>query len=292
MFFNNHKTEELGDMFNMARIGANIMKARKAKGLTQMALADELGISFQAVSNWERGQSCPDIAKLGELSRLLEVSIDELLGNERAARITRDLAEDRTPDLKPEELLQVAPLLSEEQADKATEKSSHSFSELAAVAPFVSEAGLDKLARKQLSNGCCLKELAAIAPFMSSQLLSELAMTVWREDDDLAEISALFPFVEDEALSQMALWAYEKGGAKTLSQIAPFIDESLLDKLALDAYEKTGLSSISTLAPFMGSQTLNRIAADMLNAGKLTDIAPLLPFLDSSIIEEFLENRK
>ena len=90
MFFNN-KTEETRDMFNMARIGANIMKARKAKGLTQMALADELGISFQAVSNWERGQSCPDIAKLGELSQLLEVSIDELLGNRRAAEITKEL---------------------------------------------------------------------------------------------------------------------------------------------------------------------------------------------------------
>ena len=51
MFFNNQKTEELGDMFNMARIGANIMKARKAKGLTQMALADAMGISFQAVGS-------------------------------------------------------------------------------------------------------------------------------------------------------------------------------------------------------------------------------------------------
>ena len=291
MFFNN-KTEETRDMFNMARIGANIMKARKAKGLTQMALADELGISFQAVSNWERGQSCPDIAKLGELSQLLEVSIDELLGNRRAAEITKELSQDKTPDLKPEELEQVAPLLTEEQADKAADKSNRSFSDLTAVAPFVSEACLDKLARKQLANGCSLKELAAIAPFMSSELLSELAMTACREDDNLSDISALLPFVEDESLSQMALWAYEKGGAKTLSQIAPFVDESLLDKLALDAYEKNGLSSISTLAPFMGSQALNRIAADMLKAGKLTDIAPLLPFLDSSIIEEFLENRK
>ena len=156
MFFNNHKTEELGDMFNMARIGANIMKARKAKGLTQMALADAMGISFQAVSNWERGQSCPDIAKLGELSHLLEVSIDELLGNERAARITRDLAEDRTPDLKAEELVQVAPLLTEKQADRAASGHSLSMMDLMTYAPFVSREFLNRQARNHLETGCTL----------------------------------------------------------------------------------------------------------------------------------------
>lgn len=44
-------------MFNMTQVGINISKMRKSKGLTQMELADKLGISFQAVSNWERGIS-------------------------------------------------------------------------------------------------------------------------------------------------------------------------------------------------------------------------------------------
>lgn len=65
------------NMFDMGRIGLNISRLRKDAGLTQMGLADRLGISFQAVSNWERGISMPDIAKLGELSELLNVSIDE-----------------------------------------------------------------------------------------------------------------------------------------------------------------------------------------------------------------------
>ena len=56
-----------------------------------MGLADRLGISFQAVSNWERGVSMPDIAKLGELSELLNVSIDEILGNERAAKLAESV---------------------------------------------------------------------------------------------------------------------------------------------------------------------------------------------------------
>ena len=56
MFFNNKPHQEAqGLMFDQQRIGANIMKARKAKGYTQMTRADARGVSFQAVSNWERG---------------------------------------------------------------------------------------------------------------------------------------------------------------------------------------------------------------------------------------------
>ena len=47
--------------FNMAQIGRRISGLRKDQNMTQMELADKLGISFQAVSNWERGNSMPDI---------------------------------------------------------------------------------------------------------------------------------------------------------------------------------------------------------------------------------------
>ena len=292
MFFNNHKTEELGDMFNMARIGANIMKARKAKGLTQMALADELGISFQAVSNWERGQSCPDIAKLGELSRLFEVSIDELLGNERAARITRDLTEDRTPDLKPEELVQVAPLLTEEQADRAVEQQKMDVNQLAGFAPFVSWEFLNKIARSCLENGGRLKDLVAIAPFLGRDLLRELALNAYQQGDTLCEIAPIAPFLGRETTSLLAQKAYDATGILTdLEPLAPFLERELLSRLALDAWQQNGLSDLAPLVPFLTKDVRNHIAGEMLRAGKLTDIAPLLPFLDNSLIEEFLESK-
>lgn len=40
-------------MFDMEQVGNNIAKFRKEKNMTQLELADKLGISFQAVSNWE-----------------------------------------------------------------------------------------------------------------------------------------------------------------------------------------------------------------------------------------------
>ena len=68
-------------MFNMNQIGKKIMCLRKEHNITQMELADKLGISFQAISNWERGNTMPDISKLPELAEIFNISIDELLND-------------------------------------------------------------------------------------------------------------------------------------------------------------------------------------------------------------------
>ena len=60
-------------------IGIRIAKFRKAKGLTQEELANQLGVSSQAVSKWENDASCPDISLLPQLCRVLGVTTDELL---------------------------------------------------------------------------------------------------------------------------------------------------------------------------------------------------------------------
>ena len=60
-------------------IGSRIAKFRKAKNLTQEELANQLGVSSQAVSKWENDASCPDISLLPQLSRVLGVTTDELL---------------------------------------------------------------------------------------------------------------------------------------------------------------------------------------------------------------------
>ena len=51
------KKEEKSEMFVMKKVGRRISELRKRKNMTQLELADRMGISFQAVSNWERGVS-------------------------------------------------------------------------------------------------------------------------------------------------------------------------------------------------------------------------------------------
>jgi len=68
---------------NYAQIlSERILSLRKEKGLTQEALAQRLGVSFQAVSKWENEQSCPDIALLPLLADIFEVPVDNLFGRQ------------------------------------------------------------------------------------------------------------------------------------------------------------------------------------------------------------------
>ncbi len=61
-------------------IGTTIAALRREKGLTQDALAAQLGVSAQAVSKWENALSCPDILMLPEIAEFFGVSVDALFG--------------------------------------------------------------------------------------------------------------------------------------------------------------------------------------------------------------------
>lgn len=63
-------------------IGEKIKQARKGKNISQERLAEQLGLSVQAVSKWECNLSCPDIAQLPRIADFLNVSLDYLLRNE------------------------------------------------------------------------------------------------------------------------------------------------------------------------------------------------------------------
>ncbi len=67
-------------MIDTSNLGRRIANARHDLGLTQRELADKVGVTAQAVSKWERGSSCPDIAILDEIADSLGVSVSELLG--------------------------------------------------------------------------------------------------------------------------------------------------------------------------------------------------------------------
>lgn len=66
--------------FNTSIIGKNISKAREKKGYTQDELAEKLGTNRVTVSKWETCNNVPSTEMLFQISNILDVSIDELLG--------------------------------------------------------------------------------------------------------------------------------------------------------------------------------------------------------------------
>ena len=68
------------------KISQNLKKLRKDKNMTQEELAAFLGISFQAVSKWERDEGYPDITMLPVIANYFGVTVDELIGNDLASK--------------------------------------------------------------------------------------------------------------------------------------------------------------------------------------------------------------
>ena len=66
-------------------LGSNIAEKRKQRGLTQEKLAELAGVSFQAVSSWERDENLPDTAHLLILAEALNTSLDALFGDGKRA---------------------------------------------------------------------------------------------------------------------------------------------------------------------------------------------------------------
>ena len=64
------------------KIGKFIAECRKKENLTQMQLAEKLGITDRAISKWENGKSMPDSSIMLELCDILKISVNDLLCGE------------------------------------------------------------------------------------------------------------------------------------------------------------------------------------------------------------------
>ena len=71
----------------------NIKNFRKERGLTQEELAIRVNVVRQTVSKWEKGQSVPDADLLQKIAEVLEVSVSQLLGQDREVEHRNEIAE-------------------------------------------------------------------------------------------------------------------------------------------------------------------------------------------------------
>ena len=71
---------------NQKKIGKFIQERRKIKELTQVELAEKLGVSNRTISSWENGNSMPDYSIFQDLCNELDISINELFSGEKISK--------------------------------------------------------------------------------------------------------------------------------------------------------------------------------------------------------------
>ena len=87
-------------MENNETIGGKILSLRKAKGYTQADLGARLNISYQAVSKWERDESCPDFDTLSKIAQIFNVPITYFeRGGEELATAQTAVASEQTREM-------------------------------------------------------------------------------------------------------------------------------------------------------------------------------------------------
>ena len=248
-------------MFDMQHVAKTITNLRKERNMTQMELADQLGISFQAVSNWERGQTMPDISKLSELSEIFGVSIDELLGNGKNSQVVEKLIhkQDVDDDLSTEDFLDVAPLVKPKQAEKLFDnvKDTLSMKELVMAAPFIPESTLDAMAVQAAQREKSFASMIGLLPFISRDAIDQCLDYVLEDGIDMKKLIAAAPFIGKRNVSRLADSIIAGGTVKDLATLAPFLKKKKLAQAAAHFIEKDGFASILPLLPFLSKESLN-----------------------------------
>lgn len=213
-------------MFDMMRIGKRISELRKAKDMTQLELADRLSISFQAVSNWERGNSMPDISKLPEIAEIFGVTVDDILG--RTNTVVEDVVSSETANVEEysdTDIDEAAELLKPSQMAELLENTAYHPRVLIPFLPFLSSATVEEIADKHILNG---KSIVPLLPFLSGKKTEELARS-GKENGE--SIGGFLPFLSESTVKEFAFEAFAHGGIDAVTVYLPFMKEKDLLEL-------------------------------------------------------------
>ena len=77
--YNDPEREVFDMILDSKRMGSFLQMERKKMGMTQSELSEKLSVSPQAVSNWERGETIPEVSVLLDLAETLHCSVDAIL---------------------------------------------------------------------------------------------------------------------------------------------------------------------------------------------------------------------
>lgn len=253
-------------MFDMKQIGKKITDLRKTHNMTQMELADKLGISFQAVSNWERGNTMPDISKLPELAEIFHISVDELLNGKAplVKAVLNDTIDEYMEDgnVTEQEIADTIPLLKPEQAEEILEKADvASFADLSIFLPYMDEESIGELAMAAVESG---EDVSDLIFHMNSEDVGKVAIRAL-EKGTLLEDAYLY--MDSEDVGELAMLAFEKNFP--VDGYLMYMDEEDVGKLAMQAMENGTL--LNDCLMYMNEEDVGELAMLALEKGVPVD---------------------
>ena len=305
-------------MFEMREVGKKITEGRRAKGMTQMALADALGISYQAVSSWENGRTMPDISKLPEISEILGISVDEILGKEAPA-VQAALANDKEVTLSPEDIAEAAPILPDERVEEMIETQMEpelqdvDFSAIQPLLPFLKRENCDQILRRLYERGD-YEHLRAALTFAGKETIDEIflrmvadgqnaksilvfasreaqndgfRLAVQKENWEMAKSFA--PFIDRNVLARAMLEAEKSGNGEMLPLYA-FLQKADMDPIAWERYRREGVDGLAKMRVFLSRDTIVEIAKDSVVRHGLSSIVPLRAFIPTDALTQILSS--
>ncbi|MFD1393054.1 helix-turn-helix domain-containing protein [Lacticaseibacillus jixianensis] len=277
-------------IFDARHIGQQIAAGRKAKNMTQSALADQLNVSYQAVSNWERSQSLPDIDKYAQLAAVLGLNLDDLIGAEGARTVTI-VNDDAAVDART--LAEAAPVMKPAQVEEKVAALSPTMATLKEIAPFLGSATLKEKVMAQLNTPDFAPLLVAIAPFLGAPDLEAVITAGVPEDEDhLQVLVQLAPFRHSAANDALAQRLPKSSGTLTaIKKLLPFLSRTAVDELfRTRAQADLTAADLPALAPFVSEPVLAAHVQQLSRLGDGQNARKFMPFLSATTLVSLLGN--
>ena len=201
----------------------------------------------------------PDISKLPEISAILDISVDELLGKEAPA-VQAALTNDTEVTLTPEDIAEAAPILPDNRVAEMVE----------------TQMGADVMEL----------DYDAVEPLLS-YLDEDSCGKIFRklyEKSDYAKMAKMIDYVSEDDIAKIARDAYLKDGITAIKPLLDYLDEDGIDKIAWDAYRKGGVPAIGPMLDYLDEDDITKIAVDAAKRYGIPAITPLLDYVDEDFI--------
>ena len=288
------------NMFDMQKVGERIAALRRKENMTQADLADKLGISFQAVSSWERGATMPDISKLLELSRVLGTSVDALLGGEGMEDTEKVIAEE--PAKKEE--AQASETHEESEAEQAEEEQAEASSFGSGIQDMMAHLRaqlLEQMENVRENMHQFKQQFASNQANVTIQQTGKNKYVIHIPGDEEEKtqtkgklsadmIGAMAYNLDQDTLEDVLVDAINDSDEDIVSEIASYMEPETIDRAVNRVTESLTAEIMSELASYMGADALEKCAIQALDEEDDEMMEEIVDHLDEDVIERALEH--